>query len=696
MVVTEDGTVYCNVPWDEAGREVGIYKDGDVIGIAQHTHGWGYDGGNAIALNQKYVFIAQRVGNEGGNLKGTNTWPAKGLSWYGVSRRLRADVTRGAPFSGGKGGQGDTLKGCFLVVIEAPEKAEGGIAGLCADEHRLYVSCAGVNEIRIYDTETMEPVAHWPAEHPGSVVVDPIGTIWLLHPRSGSAPAWISRHTAEGNARRIEFAADAQPTALCLAPKDRLLVADNGPSQQVLIFENVAESPRLAGTFGAKGGIFSGVPGGFGPLKFNHPSAVGCDAQGNFYIAQDGQSGGGGTVLESYAPEGKLNWRLFGLEFVDMADLDPASEADLFTKEEHFRLDYTRPPGQQWTYQGYTLDPFRYPEDPRLHLWSAGAWVRRIQGKRFLFVNDMYSEALQVYRFDSAKEGELAVPSVFFAKSHIKKQDQGWPPGQPDKGEWIWRDGNGNGAFDGAEFLSNGGKDAPPLWGWWVDSAGNVWQATQTAGIRKFACQGLDAQGNPIYDFASLAATPMPAPFTRLERIYYFPATDTMYLAGYTADRPHHDGLWKVMGRVICRYDHWSKGQSSPRWQISPDYTVDGSWKGKPASMSVAVDYVFVVYVVGGRIEVYNAQTGASVGHLKPGPEVGGDLPGEAVGWVDIPEGIQAIRRPDGECLVLVEEDWKSKVLMYQWKPEAPPGKSRQPRSRKSSAVGRSPFPGAD
>ena len=147
MVVTEDGTVYCNIPWDEAGREAGIYKDGNVIGIAQHTHGWGYDGGSAIALNQRYLFIGQRVGNEGGNLNGTNTWPAKGLSWYGVSRRLRADVTRGAPFSGGKGDQGDTLKGCFLVVIEAPEKAEGGIAGLCADEHRLYVSCPGANEI---------------------------------------------------------------------------------------------------------------------------------------------------------------------------------------------------------------------------------------------------------------------------------------------------------------------------------------------------------------------------------------------------------------------------------------------------------------------------------------------------------------------------------------------------------------------
>ncbi|MGO9202196.1 MAG: hypothetical protein ACLQM8_16855 [Limisphaerales bacterium] len=148
--LTEDGTAYCNVPWDEAGREVGIYENGDVIGIAQHTHGWGCDGGSAIGLNQKYVFIAQRVGNEGGHLKGTNTSPAKGLSSYGVSRRLRADVTRGAPFSGGKGGQGDTLKGCFLVATEAPEKAGDGIAGLCADEHRLYVSCPGSNEIHVY------------------------------------------------------------------------------------------------------------------------------------------------------------------------------------------------------------------------------------------------------------------------------------------------------------------------------------------------------------------------------------------------------------------------------------------------------------------------------------------------------------------------------------------------------------------
>lgn len=60
---------------------------------------------------------------------------------------------------------------------------------------------------------------------------------------------------------------------------------------------------------------------------------------------------------------------------------------------------------------------------------------------------------------------------------------------------------------------------------------------------------------NSYYDSDSLAALPTPAPFTRLEGIYYFPATDTMYLAGYTADRPHHDAPWKAMVRVLCRYE---------------------------------------------------------------------------------------------------------------------------------------------
>ena len=69
MFTAGDGTCYLNVFWEEGGRNVGFYKDGNVIGMAGHTHGWGYEGGEAVTANDKYLFIAQHVDNEGGGLK---------------------------------------------------------------------------------------------------------------------------------------------------------------------------------------------------------------------------------------------------------------------------------------------------------------------------------------------------------------------------------------------------------------------------------------------------------------------------------------------------------------------------------------------------------------------------------------------------------------------------------------------------
>jgi len=39
----------------------------------------------------------------------------------------------------------------------------------------------------------------------------------------------------------------------------------------------------------------------------------------------------------------------------------------VFTKHEHFVMDYSKVSGQEWTYKGYTLDKFRYLDDKRLH-----------------------------------------------------------------------------------------------------------------------------------------------------------------------------------------------------------------------------------------------------------------------------------------------------------------------------------------
>ncbi len=63
-----------------------------------------------------------------------------------------------------------------------------------------------------------------------------------------------------------------------------------------------------------------------------------------------------------------------------------------------------RQPGLDWPYRGYTVDRFKYPDDPRLHLWSAGDGVRMIKNRRFLFVLDMNAEYLQLCRFSSSSK----------------------------------------------------------------------------------------------------------------------------------------------------------------------------------------------------------------------------------------------------------------------------------------------------
>ncbi|MDB6077224.1 MAG: hypothetical protein JWO82_971, partial [Akkermansiaceae bacterium] len=301
LTVTADGTVFTNVPWDEAGGNAGEYRDGELVRHALHTHGWGYEGGEAVACNSRYVFIAGEVANEGGGLKSPDSWPPKGCRWIGVSRRLRQDLSQPAPFDGGKGGQGDTLKSAFLVTGEMPDTSKEHIPGLCADEQRLYVADPLANRIRIYSTESMRELSAWPVERTGPLAIDPHGLIWLLQRKTADSPARLLRYDADGKPQGQPLTLDPAivPAAFCLAGDGRVLIADDSPAQQVRIFSVAAEALKEEGRFGEPGGIFSGTPGAFGERKFNHLSALGCDAQDNLYVAHDGQSGGGGTVLES-------------------------------------------------------------------------------------------------------------------------------------------------------------------------------------------------------------------------------------------------------------------------------------------------------------------------------------------------------------------------------------------------------------
>jgi len=643
MYVTADGTVYTNSNWDEGGTEAGIYRDGKVIAALDDTHGWSRTGGKAVTANSKYIYIGMVQGAIG---KTQEDYPPEGTNWYCVRRYNLSG--KPAPYAGGRGWD----KSMLIVSTNSQ------ITGLATQGSKLYVSDAAANKIRVYETETMRELSSFTLSNPREISVDLQGNLWIIHNSNK-----IGHYSPAGKPLSKEIVDVVEPTAIAIDHQGRLLVAENGPRQQVLIY-NIKNQPVQVGTFGRKGGIYAGTPGEVQDLKFYGISGVGTDSTGNIYINNSGFNQSS-TDLRKFSPTGQQLWQLLGLIFVDNADADPKTDGiDLFTKHQHYLMNYSLSAGKQWTYKDYTVNPFKYPQDPRLHTSPDATFVRRIQGQPFLFLTNMYASFLQIYRFHPTTDGQIAIPAGMFVSNggDHKSITGNWPPYQPGKGEWIWRDRNGNGAFDQHEYDS--GNDYPYIGGWWVDSQGDVWKALRTQdgiGIRHYPLQGLDANGNPIYSYSSMQKQKTPSMFTDLRRIEYFPATDTMYLSGFTTDHPAVGDDTGVVGSEIARFDNWSRGNRTPRWRTVVPYDTTGKRETSTAAMSAAGNYVFAITVKTAEVYVYKATTGEIVKQFKPGPEVGGES-----GWIDLPYGIRAFRRANGEYLVFVEEDWKGKVIVYR------------------------------
>ncbi|GAA4206023.1 hypothetical protein [Actinocatenispora rupis] len=455
------------------------------------------------------------------------------------------------------------------------------------------------------------------------------------------------------------------PTALAIDHQGNLLVGDNGPHRQVYTYANLSGTPTLARTLGQRGGIGSGTPGLVTPQKLFGIVGVGADQAGNVYVGMHEY----GTVLRAFDPAGKLVWELIGRGFVDSADFDPASDgADVHSKQNHYRIDHGKPAGSDATWVGYSLDSVRYPQDPRLflpaqHHHATSPFLLRRNGSLYMYLTGMYSYHLVVYKFD----GEIARPAGMFAKSRWAGDEPAWPPNQPASGEWIWRDTNGNGAFEAGEYSQPATvANAPSGWVWHVDTNADVWQGGDRL-LRRFPLQGYDSHANPVYTYASAVSYALPAPFTKVMRLHYDPATDVMYLSGYTAAAPYDNAHWKELGRVLARYDRWKTGNRTATWTVDLPWDVTSDPMVTMVGLAVAGEYLFTVGIATrGQVWVWKQSDGSAVGTWQPGANVGGV---ERTGWVDIPYGVTAMRRSNGDYLVNVEDDLLNKVLLYRWRP---------------------------
>jgi hypothetical protein len=437
------------------------------------------------------------------------------------------------------------------------------------------------------------------------------------------------------------------------------MVADSGtgPRQQVLFYDvaNPA-SPKLVRTFGDFGGIGSGTPGVVTPTKFWGIRGIGMDREGNLYVAQSEM----GSILRKFTPEGILVWELFGHFFVDVACADPGTDGDdVWGIQEHYRMDYSRPPGLEARWVGYSLDRHKYPNDPRGLTFVkqqgehglTSPQMAILEGKRFLFVGGMFaSNFINIFRF----EGEIAIPSglILQWENGLYRTDQAWPPHKP-KGTSIWRDVNGDGDYQANEFAPNTAKVRPGPF--WVDKKGDIWLAY---GNIRYEFLGLDRAGNPIYRADKVATWDTPEGMSQTARVWYDADRDLLIAAEQGKDENSKPDM-RHIGKVFVCQGYKAGNRKSVSFSSGA-----GS---EAACVAAAGDYVFTAgWKERGRVWVNRISNGEPVGTFEPGPTVGGV---ENTGWIDILTGVTAHKREDGEYLIFVEEDYKAKSLIYRWRP---------------------------
>jgi hypothetical protein len=388
--VAPDGTLFTNVHWEEHGANVTEFKGGKWINSA---HVGNHGGGRSVAANSRYVYF---IGNKHRTGKG------------GIDRRIRKDIS----------------KQDLNVHVDVK-----GIRAVAATENRVFAAAG--EGVAVYDAD-LKLLSTWRLPGADKMAVDKQGHLWVILPAANK----VGRFTQTGKCLPQEVVLDpaVQPTDVAIDARGRLLVADGGPSEQVLIYDHIDNAPKLADRFGEKGGVYSGLAGRLGPKRFVRLVGVGADDAGNIYTASRA-SNNGSTILHAYSPKGDLLWQKQCQIWLDCPDLDPDNRNVAYSSTARFRLDYDSPIGQMGRPDALTVHHRAFTDDFRHRAGgSGGTFLRRLNnGSLYQYLVDMLGKTVHVYRFAPEDHGEIAIPAGFVHQ----------------KG--IWVDRNGDGRRDAAD-----------------------------------------------------------------------------------------------------------------------------------------------------------------------------------------------------------------------------------------------------
>ena len=453
------------------------------------------------------------------------------------------------------------------------------------------------------------------------------------------------------------------PSAVEFDNQGRLWVADNGPDQNIKIFDLTGTGdPVQVGTFGDAGGIFGPpVRGRAGTMRFWGIRGLGFGANGDIFVGNTGipMQTQGGTDIRAFNSSGQFLWDLRSI-FMHVADIEPRGGNTFYfhAAGQVFEVDFSKEPGKSWKTISTSIDPFRFVDDPRLQFALGVSFFRVIDGKRFLFATTLNNKVIAVFRYEEGSE--IAIPAALF---WVLDNGQGQPWGEGKypvwTGSWddkkdrrlMWRDDNGNGAVDQGEFREFK-IPTPFVKAFDVDAQGNIWMGgrmgeyvpgMREGGVLFIPMNGIDANGVPNYpatevtDDSSIVFNFMDVPNEELAparqnefitRIRYVDANDTLVLASgdYYPKHLH----------VYSGFQH----QEVPDYQYSIDLgyddmnldriILDHNTHGMtlPFTFAADEDYIYVAYLDRGldvrrrgTVTVYRLSDGTKVGWF--GPDAG-------------------------------------------------------------------------
>jgi hypothetical protein len=607
--VTPDGTIFAGVVWDENGRCVGLYRKGAVNRTLLQASGkwaetaWGWGTGNhALTVQGETIYLATT-----GKLLLRFDWKPGDLE----SAKFQDAV------STGKTAVGLTSSSQHLALILNPD----------LDRKPDAPPVVGKETVQIRRRSNLEMLHTWNLAGARDAAFAPNGDLWIL------AGKTVRRYGLEGKPQGEPIPDLQAPSSLSFGKDGSLIVTENGTRQQVLFFDVRGKTPELVKTFGAHGGLISGIPGRVAPDKLFALVGAGQDAEGNLSVAMSYKkevgAPGGNLVLRTFDPDGKLLHEYYNFAFVDTFGFDPDSDGTrIYSRTAIFDLNLKQSqPGREAKLSAVTLDP-QDGDDPRFA--SAGTvLIRKLQGKRLMFVIGQYAGGYTLYTFDA--KGDIA-------------RNVGATP-----------------------------KPNGETWAWCVDSNGDIWQGdpSDKPEIRRYRFEGWDSEGKPRYNWDKPQTWARPDGWDTIRRVYYEPESDSLYLSGYL--KGQRIETWGVMGATLRRYNGWLHGVPRIAW-TNAALPRDGNPDPKegpltPVAFDIAGEYIFLGMTRPNegkqRVFILSAVNGKWVGTLTPGKEVG-----EMAGWLDMPYAIAALERENGEYLILVEEDARGKNLLYRWTPK--------------------------